>query len=126
MDAELGVDSGQMSSHCPRAHEELARDLAIRHAGSGQLRDHPFLRLDVGAVARRSLRRLQPAGRELALAALERRQRTELDEPPARSAELVGGRAPLPLAAQELAVCELGECELVRKAKGIAALERVP
>src|SRR3954453_17186517 len=109
-----------MSSYRPRTHEQFARDLAIRHAGRGQLRDDPLLRRELEAVARRSLRRLQPAGRELALAAFERRQRMKLYEPPARSAELVGGRAPLPLAAQELAVRELGECELVRHPNGIA------
>src|SRR6185437_15845727 len=101
-------------------------DLAIRASGGDQARDRLLLRREIGPRAALAPDRLEPARLELSLAALLRRARAELGQQIERAGQLVGGRAPAAVAAQELPVGEPDQRVLVGHPERLDVLARAP
>jgi len=112
---ELRVDVGEMELDRLDAHEQLRRDGTIAQTVADQPGDRQFLRREAVRVERASFRRRQTTRDQLALASLLVRLRLEGGEPVSGGLKLDRRRAPLPVAAERLAVGQLDQCSVERQ-----------
>ena len=119
MDAELAVDARQVRLDGLGAHERLRRDLLVRQAGGGELRDAQLR-------ARQLLRgAAQPDALELGTRLLGPGRRPEPLEDLERLLEVVGRGATLPRPAVQAPPREQRQAEIEGELRGLGLVELV-
>ena len=121
-DAELGEDLPEMVGDGGRADEQLRTDLRVGGTLAGQAGDQRLLRGQDFGYPGGALERLDAGRAQLGPRPFGERLHADASEQRVRAAQLYPGIPDAPLAAQPLAVDELGAAEL--RATGAQVLKR--